>query len=446
MRKLLSFALATLLVLTMVSSFGAALAETAAVEVKEGQTKVVFWHSAGGKVGEAIDALVKSFNESQDKIVVEAQYQGTYDDSINKLRGIQKGQGPDVMQLYDIGTRWMIDSKFALTMQDFIDKENYDISDYEPNILAYYTLDGKLYSMPFNCSVPCIVYNKEALAKANVDPKSLTDLASVKSAAEKVAKDGGVQIGAIMPDYSWIFEQMIAEQDKDFLDNGNGRADRATKVVIDENGSGLALLTAWKDFAAQPYTDTLGKGTADSKKAFGANTVGIIMDSCSVYTDLQAAAGGVFNVGLAPLPKLDAGNTGGPSVGGGSLWLMDNGDQARADAAWEFVKFCTSPVQMAEWSIRTGYLPVSKRAVEEPEFQAYLKEQNPDFQIIIDSLRNSKPSNAGSVMGVFSKARVIIESEIETMINDEAVTPEDTLGAIVSQINDEIALYNETNT
>ena len=43
----------------------------------------------------------------------------------------------------DIGTRLMVDLKVATPVQDFIDKEKYDISDLEPNVLAYYTVDGK---------------------------------------------------------------------------------------------------------------------------------------------------------------------------------------------------------------------------------------------------------------------------------------------------------------
>jgi sn-glycerol 3-phosphate transport system substrate-binding protein len=109
-----------------------------------GNTKIVLWHSMGGRNGEALDKLAREFNASQDKIEIEMQYQGTYDDCIVKIRATPKGQGPDILQLYDIGTRWAVDSGLTLKMQDFIDRDKYDISDYEPNILAYYALDGSL--------------------------------------------------------------------------------------------------------------------------------------------------------------------------------------------------------------------------------------------------------------------------------------------------------------
>ena len=76
--------------------------------------------------------------------------------------------GADLVQIYDIGTLFMIDSGWVIPMQDMIDSEGYDVSDLEPNITAYYTVDDKLYSMPFNSSTPILYYNKDMFDKAGV--------------------------------------------------------------------------------------------------------------------------------------------------------------------------------------------------------------------------------------------------------------------------------------
>mgnify|MGYP000724264762 FL=1 len=56
-------------------------------------TTITFWHSMGGVNGEAIDTLVKKFNdENEYGITVDAQYQGEYDDSLNKLKSAQIGK------------------------------------------------------------------------------------------------------------------------------------------------------------------------------------------------------------------------------------------------------------------------------------------------------------------------------------------------------------------
>ena len=408
------------------------------------KTKVVFWHAMGGRVGEATIKLVNQFNASQDKIEVEQQYQGTYDDAITKLRATPKGSGPDVMQLYDIGTRWAIDSKTALKMQDYINRDKYDISDYEPNILAYYSIDGQLYSMPFNCSSPVIVYNKEALAKTGLDPKKAFATMDDCLATGRAMKAAGLAVGGSFTNYSWVFEQMVGIQDKDLLDNGNGRKTRATKVVGDE--ALFNIFSKLNTIARDPSNKIFGKGTAESKNQFATGTIGYIVDSCSVYSDVSAAAAGKFSLGFAPVPKVNPGDTGGVSVGGGSLWLMDSGDNKRVDAAWEFIKFVTGVQQQAQYSIDTGYLPVRRSSISLPFYQDYLKNKNPELIVAINALQGSKPSCAGSVMGVFPQARVFIENEVEAMMNNPTgVSARTVVNNIVSQINEAIALYNRTN-
>ena len=55
-------------------------------------TTITFWHSMGGVNGEALDYLVNRFNtENTFGIQVDAQYQGEYDDAINKLKSAQIG-------------------------------------------------------------------------------------------------------------------------------------------------------------------------------------------------------------------------------------------------------------------------------------------------------------------------------------------------------------------
>jgi len=48
-----------------------------------------------------------------------------------------------VIQLYDLGTRLMYDLDVIVPMQDLIDKEKFDVSDIEPNIMGYYSVGGR---------------------------------------------------------------------------------------------------------------------------------------------------------------------------------------------------------------------------------------------------------------------------------------------------------------
>ena len=157
--------------------------DTASTEkVDMSGTTITFWHAMGGVNGEALDYLINKFNtDNKFGITVDAQYQGDYDETINKLKSAQLGNmGADLVQIYDIGTRFMIDSGWIVPMQELIDADGYDVSQIEPNIAAYYTVSNELYSMPFNSSTPIMYYNKDMFDKAGVTeiPASLPEIAA----------------------------------------------------------------------------------------------------------------------------------------------------------------------------------------------------------------------------------------------------------------------------
>src|SRR5215216_1727311 len=137
----------------------------------EPASKIVFWHAMTASNGEAVNRMVEAFNKSQSKITVEAAFQGNYDDALAKLKtALASNSAPALIQVYDIGQRFMIDSGEIVPIQDFIDRDQFDVSDLEPAVLNYYKVTDKLYSMPFNASSAILYYNKDAFKEAGLDP------------------------------------------------------------------------------------------------------------------------------------------------------------------------------------------------------------------------------------------------------------------------------------
>jgi len=169
--------------------------DASALDKASGVTKVTFWHGMKGANGAAVDKLVKAFNAANSgKIEVTAVYQGDYDDTITKYKtSVQQGNTPSVVQIYDIGSRFMIDSKQTVPVQKFADKDGYTLDSIEPNIANYYSIDSQLNSMPFNTSMPLLYINKEAFVKAGLDPdKPPSNLDEIMTAAKKLTiKQGG---------------------------------------------------------------------------------------------------------------------------------------------------------------------------------------------------------------------------------------------------------------
>ncbi len=91
---------------------------------------ITWWHAMSGVNGDALNKIVAGFNSSQSKIKVEAVFQGTYDDLLAKLNtAIASNAAPALVQVYDIGQRYMYDSGQVVPMQAFIDRDKFNTSD-----------------------------------------------------------------------------------------------------------------------------------------------------------------------------------------------------------------------------------------------------------------------------------------------------------------------------
>ena len=407
-------------------------------------TEISFWHSMGGVNGQAIDTLVKKFNdENEYGITVKAQYQGEYDDSLNKLKSAQIGNmGADLVQVYEIGSRFMIESGWITPMQEMIDADNYDVSQIEPNLAAYYTIDDQLYSMPFNSSTPIMYYNKEMFEKAGITeiPDSLEGIEAI---GDKLLNEGGAGQVMSLGIYGWFFEQFIGKQGLEYANNGNGRIEAATAVAFDENGAAENILTAWKSLYDKGYAPNVGKGGDAGLADFSAGKSAITLGSTASLKQILQDVNGKFEVGTAYFPKVKSTDEGGVSIGGASLWALNNNDPKKTRATWEFVKFLISPESQAYWNAQTGYFPVTTAAQEEPVFKENV-EKYPQFQTAIDQLHDSSPEYVGALLSVFPEARATVESEIENLLNGNTDV-KTTVKNMADAINKSIEEYNLVN-
>ena len=426
--------------------------EAAPVEVPEGVTRVAYWHSMAGDIGgKSIPKLASDFNASQDSCFVEPTYQGSYDDSLNKLRaGLQSNDIPAIVQLYDIATRLMVDLKVATPIQDFMDAENYDTSDFEPNVLAYYTVDGKQYSMPFNTSTPLLYYNKDMFAAAGLDPEvAPRTFAEVADYAAKLTQrdaSGNVTVsGGAFAIYGWFVEQFLAVSGGLYADNGNGRDAAATTATF--NGpEGVRILEWWKEMYDAGNFGNYGRTTVDTRNAFLAGQTAMFIDSTAVLRGMIDGSAGKFELGTGWLPRPDeaAFENAGTIIGGASLWILNGRPQEEQQCAWEFIKFVSEPAQQAFWHTESGYFPIRKAGYDEP-LAVEWRTKYPQFGTAVEQL-HAAPNNRvtqGALIGVFPTARQTVETAIEEVLAGQA-TPQEALDNAAAAVTQAIADYNLT--
>jgi sn-glycerol 3-phosphate transport system substrate-binding protein len=428
-----------------------------AVEQPAGSTKITFWFGLTGALGNVVRTMVNNYNSSQSKYYVEAIQQPNYDDTITKFNtSLAGGDLPNVAQIYDIGTQRMIDTKRILPIQDFIDKEGLPlVDDLEPAVARYYTIGGKLYSMPFNSSAPVMYYDKNAFKEVGLDPdKKIWTYDEILDAAKKLTvKDASGKItrsGVVFTLYSWIFEQEQATQGALFADPNNGRETRATKVVFN-NEAGVNWLNFLKQLLDEGVGVNVGRdsGTTngavrDSKFVQGeaAITFTSIANLRSYITNAEKI--GKVDVGVAYLPR-PAGAKGGVIIGGASLWITDQGTPEQQAGAWDFVKWTSNPEVQAFWSSNTGYYPIRKAAYDVQEMKDALAKY-PQFGVAVEQLRATEPSfpTQGAVFGTFVQTRLAIEASMEQFMSGSVADAKAALDDAANKSNDALEEYNST--
>jgi len=425
-------------------------AATPKVAKNPNATKLTFWHALGGTNGEVVSNLVNQFNDSQSDIFVQDIYQGTYDDLVNKFRaGLQSKDGPHLLQVYDIGQRFMIDSKAIEPMQTFIDADKFDLSQFEQPILNYYTVDKKLNAMPFNTSNPILYYNKDAFKSAGLDPakppRTWDDVAAAAQTLTKKDASGKPQPGAAFAIYGWFFEQWLATQDALYAEPDNGRnAQRATKVIYNAD-PGVKILDWWKGMVDKGTVANLGRSTGDVQNAFAAGQVAMIVESTAALKGILSKAGGKFETGTGFMPRpTTGGEQDGIIMGGAAVYISNQKADKEKQAAWKFVQFIAQPKQQAFFHIGTGYFPIRKDAYALPEVQANTAKY-PQFQTAIDQLHAnpSNPATSGAVLGVFTQSRTTdVEGAIEEVLLGKS-TAKAALDKAAAASNKALDSYNQ---
>lgn len=420
-----------------------------ALKDHDGVVEVEFWHSMDATNGEVLEELIDEFNkENKGKIKVKSSFQGIYDDTLAKYRGaVQKGDTPELVQIYDIGTRFMIDAKQAIPAQSFVDKDDFDASKLEEGLRNYYTVEGELQSFPFNSSTPLLYINKDAFEAAGLDPeKPPKTLEEVKEYSEKLTEKDGSKVeqyglGAAM--YGWFIEQFKARAGESYCNKGNGREGPATEVTYDK-GTGVEVVEWWKDMLDEGYAVNVGRKTEDSQAAFNSGRAAMTLDSTSALGAILEQAD--FEVGTGYFPLANDDDPGGSIIGGASLWINGPGhEQAEQRASWEFVKFLLSPEAQSKWHAGTGYLSVNTDGYEQPEAKEQT-EKFPQSTTALDQLRETKPdeATAGCLLGVMSEGRIANEEGWERAVTGEGADPQEELTKSAEKMQGSIAKYNES--
>ncbi len=400
--------------------------------------EIRFWHAMNGAAGAELEALVARFNASQREYKVVPVYKGSYEQTLAAALAARKGaSGPDIVQVYEAGTADVMSVKngvrplWQVLHEAGVSAE----AKYVPAVADFYSdTHGRLLALPFNAATPVLFYNRDAFKKAKLDPANPPKTWYEMPTALGALRESGVNCPFTTAFPSWVLlENMSAWHNQEFATHHNGMD--SANARLNFNGRlmmrWISMLSSWLKSGYFVYAGRENEAEA----RFASGECAVLTSSSASYAEFRHNA--KFDVGVAQLPYYDdfAGSPQNTLVGGASLWVMGGKSPAHYRGAAKFLSWLSKPEVAAEWTEKTGYIPVSLAAYDMTRKAGYYR-QNPGQEVAVRQLLLKSPT--GDTKGIrlahLPSIRGIIDEELEAIFGGRK-TPLDALNSAVKRGN-----------
>jgi multiple sugar transport system substrate-binding protein len=400
------------------------------VDLTGKKVQLTFWHAKSGAKGDKLNAIVNAFNSSQSVVTVTPQFQGNYTDLYKKLlTSIAGGQVPDLADAYPSQVSEYQSASSVVVLDDYIGSTKYGLTKTEQddyikpfwNENVYPEYGNKLLSFPFSKSFLVLYFNADRLKAVNVskppDQWTWDDfVAAGKAATGGSTKGWGIAIDASTFD-AMVYSRggkLISDDQKHWLLNQQPGVDTLTYYV-----------NAVRDGWAYKTTES-GADQVD----FGAGRSALLLATSSNLANQtkEVNTNGKFDWSIAVIPH---GSSAGPAtvLYGGSVAVFKTTPE-RQLAAWQFVKYFTSPDVTADWSVSTGYTPVRQSAVASDKVQQEMKNTRQYGVLLNQILQYGRPET--TVRGT-QDTRTFIEDAMTRACTDPATNPKQVMDDVVQK-------------
>ncbi|NJM06813.1 ABC transporter substrate-binding protein, partial [Candidatus Gracilibacteria bacterium] len=383
---------------------------------------IVYWGSFSGGLGEAEQAMVNAFNESQQDVQVEYQFQGSYEETAQKFTaGLQANTIPDVILLSDVWWFSFYTGEAITVLDELIAAEGVDLADYEPVLLNEGVRQGKQIWIPFARSTPLFYYNKDIFAEAGLPDRAPETWAEFQEwAPQLVQRDGDTLSRAAFAHpngasyIAWLFQGVTWQF------GGQYSTPDFQMTMTDPN-----TVRAAKFFQDTANTENWAILADDINQEFIGGTAAAMMASTGGLAGIQENA--PFNVGVGFLPME---TSFGCPTGGAGLAIPSGAPAEKQAAAMKYIAFATNPENAGVWSRSTGYMPVRISTKETAEMQTFFAE-NPNFKTAVDQLPKTRAQDAARVF-VRNGDQIIGRGLERIVVNNES--PETVFAAVGEEL------------
>ena len=362
-------------------------------EIPEGgydgsEVTITFYHTMGSNLSDVLNIYIEEFNKLYPNIHIEHEQVGGYDDVRDQIKTeLTVGNQPNIAYCYPDHVALYNIAKAVVTLDDLIasdieitradgTKEILGLTDAQiADFIEGYYNEGKqfgddlMYTLPMSKSTEVLYYNKTFFdANGLTPPTTWEEMEALCEQIKKIDPDC-IPLG-YDSENNWFIT--MTEQ------YGTPYTSATGEHFLFDNDGNKAFVKMFREWYQKGYVTT--------QEIYGAYTSGLFVAETGTrsYMSIGSSAGAThqrptkgadgypFEVGIAPIPQVNAEN---PKVisQGPSLCIFKDANPQEVIASWLFVKFLTTTVEFqAEFSMASGYVPVLKSVAENPVYADFL--------------------------------------------------------------------------
>jgi len=352
---------------------------------EEGDGTIQFWSNHPGSSKDLEQQIIDAWNEENPDTPAKLIDGGaSYEELGQKFNAALAGGGlPDLIVASDV--TWF---NFAFTgtttaLDDLWTEAGIDSDDFVDTLREDYAYDGKHYGMPYSRSTTLMYFNSEVMEKAGLPtdrgPETWEEFAEW---APKMLEANDGKPALTVPDGSnyldWYFQGMI-------WTFGGAYSDEWTPTFTEQGSIDAATFLQEQVAAGHIAIEK------DANNTFALGNASALLQSTGSLGGLTETAEFDFRTTYLPGP------TPGAATGGAGVAIPAGISDERKLMAVKFADFLTNTKNTIMFSQATGYMPVRKSAMDDPEEQKYL-EENPNAMTAIQQLsENTAPQDSARV-------------------------------------------------
>ncbi len=335
-----------------------------------GQTEVIWYVRSNDDEQRWEEEVIRDFEAVNPNIKINLVVAPWAEFDAKMQTMISAGTPPDVWSHWgSSGFADYVTRGLVADLTPYVEKDSFDLSDFEESVLDIYKVDGKIMAIPILTTGSFVFYNKDWFAAAGVEypPTNWDDTTwtwdafvekcKALTSGEGPNKKFGCNLNFWPNDaYAWMFGQ-------DLYPDSAYKTGFADQAFLDSENSITAYQArqdlAWKDNYMPNPAQMGAMGNGD---IFENGNVAMHMTGGWGWWNFgNAKLHEKFNWGVAAIPYgADDRN----DVVFTDPWMMSS-TTTHPDEAWTFIKYLASPAVQRSWMELTGAPPVRKSLAED---------------------------------------------------------------------------------